>query len=99
MTLTVHLSHYFVRKVFLFLLDTFTDFVSYETVYCSTCIVGHPGETDQDFAELRDTPVADLTDPSQRLIRQFLLGDNVGPLTDSEGMSEYEKLIVTGGLV
>ena len=48
------------------------------------------------FDRLRRARTEDLADPTDRLIQQFLLGSGRGPLTDSEGMSEYEKLLVTG---
>jgi len=47
----------------------------------------------EDFDRLRKAGISDLNDLDGQLIRQFILGDNVGPLTDSEGMSEYEKMI------
>ncbi|MCP4251484.1 MAG: ATP-binding cassette domain-containing protein [bacterium] len=47
----------------------------------------------QMFEELRDRPTADCTDPEERLINQFLNGYGSGPLTDAEGMTEFEKLI------
>lgn len=46
-----------------------------------------------EFEELRETPVKELRSPEDRLIRQFVLGEGRGPLTDSEGLSEYEKLM------
>ncbi|HOW71449.1 MAG TPA: ATP-binding cassette domain-containing protein [Phycisphaerae bacterium] len=49
-----------------------------------------------DFERIRITPPADLTDESQRIIHQFLNGETEGPLTDAEGLSEYEKWIVQG---
>ena len=47
-----------------------------------------------DFEQLRDTPMDKLTSDSDRLINQFLNGLTTGPLTDSDGMSEFEKLLV-----
>ncbi len=47
-----------------------------------------------DFEQLRDTPMEKLTSESDRLINQFLNGLTTGPLTDSDGMSEFEKLLV-----
>lgn len=47
-----------------------------------------------DFEHVRDTDPAALDDPTDRLIHQFLNGNNHGPLTDKEGMSEFEKLLV-----
>ncbi|MFH1748105.1 MAG: ATP-binding cassette domain-containing protein [Planctomycetota bacterium] len=43
---------------------------------------------------LRDADPATLADTGDRLMHQFLRGNSTGPLTDSEGMSEYEKLLV-----
>jgi phospholipid/cholesterol/gamma-HCH transport system ATP-binding protein len=50
----------------------------------------------EEFEQLRDTPVDQLTNAEDRLMNQFLNGFTEGPLTDAEGMSEFEKLIVTG---
>ncbi|HRX85141.1 MAG TPA: ATP-binding cassette domain-containing protein, partial [Phycisphaerae bacterium] len=50
--------------------------------------------TRADFELLRDADAADLRDPAERLINQFLNGYGEGPLTDAEGMSEFEKLII-----
>jgi len=47
-----------------------------------------------DFEALRDANAQSLTDPSDRLINQFLNGLADGPLTDADGMSEFEKLII-----
>ena len=47
-----------------------------------------------EFEALRDTDADKLADNDERLIRQFLRGDGTGPLTDAEGLSEYEKLLV-----
>jgi phospholipid/cholesterol/gamma-HCH transport system ATP-binding protein len=47
-----------------------------------------------DFEALRDAAPATLQDPCERLINQFLNGYGEGPLTDAEGLSEYEKLII-----
>jgi phospholipid/cholesterol/gamma-HCH transport system ATP-binding protein len=46
-----------------------------------------------EFEKLRASPVDDRTGPDDRLIKQFILGEGRGPLTDSEGLSEYEKLM------
>ncbi len=48
----------------------------------------------QDFAALRAADPAELPTDVDRLIHQFLCGAATGPLTDAEGMSEYEKLLV-----
>jgi len=50
----------------------------------------------EDFDRLRRTPADAVREDTERLIRQFVLGEGEGPLTDVEGMSEYEKLISTG---
>jgi len=46
-----------------------------------------------DFEALRDAGPGDLRDDAERLIHQFLNGLSGGPLTDAQGMSEYENLI------
>lgn len=50
----------------------------------------------EEFEQLRDADADELDQFEQRLIRQFLLGEGQGPLTDAEGISEYEKMISTG---
>jgi phospholipid/cholesterol/gamma-HCH transport system ATP-binding protein len=52
----------------------------------------------REFELLRDASPEELTDPTDQLIRQFLLGLGQGPLTDSEGISEYEKIMMDGFL-
>ncbi|HKQ47713.1 MAG TPA: ATP-binding cassette domain-containing protein [Phycisphaerae bacterium] len=49
-----------------------------------------------EFEELRTAPADRLTTREDRLMNQFLNGHTNGPLTDSEGLSEYEKLLVAG---
>ncbi len=49
-----------------------------------------------EFEALRDTQVEKLTTRDDRLINQFLNGYGSGPLTDAEGISEFEKLIGVG---
>ncbi len=49
-----------------------------------------------DFDKLRLARPGDLPNEQDRLIHQFLTGDNAGPLTDAEGMSEYEKILIRG---
>lgn len=49
-----------------------------------------------DFERIRSTPASQLTSRDDRLINQFLNGLPAGPLTDVEGMSEFEQIIVTG---
>jgi phospholipid/cholesterol/gamma-HCH transport system ATP-binding protein len=48
----------------------------------------------EDFAALRAADPAHLPTDAERLIHQFLRGAATGPLTDAEGMSEYEKILV-----
>ncbi len=50
----------------------------------------------QDFEALRDADPQTLASREERLIRQFLNGDSTGPLTDTDGTSEYEKILVRG---
>ncbi|RIK63471.1 MAG: ABC transporter ATP-binding protein [Planctomycetota bacterium] len=52
--------------------------------------------TREEFDELRKTPTDHLTTREDKLICQFLNGNTSGPLTDAEGLSEYEKLLVAG---
>ncbi|MCB9854934.1 MAG: ATP-binding cassette domain-containing protein [Phycisphaerales bacterium] len=47
-----------------------------------------------DFERLRDTPIDDLATHDEKLMNQFLNGLTRGPLTDAEGLSEFEKLLV-----
>ena len=49
-----------------------------------------------EFERLRDAAGESLENPQDRLMNQFLNGYSTGPLTDAEGMSEYEKLIIAG---
>lgn len=49
-----------------------------------------------EFEYIRDTASEALAGDDERLIRQFLRGDMEGPLTDVEGMSDYEKWIMAG---
>ena len=50
-----------------------------------------------EFETLRDADPAMLKTDEDRLINQFLRGASAGPLTDSQGMTEYEKLLVGAG--
>jgi len=50
--------------------------------------------TQSEFEKLRDVSAEGLTGQDQMIIHQFLNGDTKGPLTDEEGLSEYEKLIL-----
>lgn len=54
--------------------------------------VGTRAELDQ----LRQSDPATLKTRDEKLMHQFLNGDSTGPLTDSDGMSLYEKLLVDG---
>ncbi len=49
-----------------------------------------------EFEEIRDADPATLKTEAQRLMNQFLNGYTSGPLTDAEGTSQYEKLIING---
>ncbi len=49
-----------------------------------------------EFERIRATPASQLTSRDDRLINQFLNGLPTGPLTDTEGISEFEQIIVTG---
>ncbi len=49
-----------------------------------------------EFERLRDAAPENLATSEDRLIRQFVRGDTHGPLTDAEGMSEFEKWILAG---
>ncbi len=50
--------------------------------------------TRAEFEALRSAEPDALAKREERLIHQFLNGRTSGPLTDSEGVSEYEKLLV-----
>ena len=52
--------------------------------------------TRDEFAALRDMPIETLKTRDEKLMNQFLNGHTEGPLTDSQGLSEYEKLLVEG---
>lgn len=49
-----------------------------------------------EFERLRDTPMDQLASRDDKLIHQFLTGSPVGPLSDVEGLSEFEQIIVSG---
>ena len=49
-----------------------------------------------EFEAIRDAETSSLNSNDERLIHQFLNGNTQGPLTDADGMSEYEKLIIEG---
>ncbi len=48
-----------------------------------------------EFELLRDANPLELANADDRLMNQFLNGHGEGPLTDAEGLSEFEKLIKT----
>ncbi len=43
------------------------------------------------FEQCRDSDVSELPDERERLIRQFLRGDAVGPITDRKDSGDYEE--------
>ncbi len=47
-----------------------------------------------EFEMLRDTPNDELKTKEERLMNQFLNGYTTGPLTDAQGRTEYEQLLV-----
>jgi phospholipid/cholesterol/gamma-HCH transport system ATP-binding protein len=47
-----------------------------------------------EFEALQKAKPEELATAEDRLMHQFLNGTNIGPLTDAEGMSEYEKILV-----
>jgi phospholipid/cholesterol/gamma-HCH transport system ATP-binding protein len=49
-----------------------------------------------DFERIRATPPERLDSDADRLIHQFLNGDIQGPLTDREGVSDFEKWVMEG---
>ena len=49
-----------------------------------------------DFEAVRDAEPQELHTTEEKLMNQFLNGYSDGPLTDAEGLSEFEKLIITG---
>jgi phospholipid/cholesterol/gamma-HCH transport system ATP-binding protein len=49
-----------------------------------------------EFERVRDADPSELASVDDRLTHQFLNGKSDGPLTDAEGMTEFEKLIRTG---
>lgn len=52
--------------------------------------------TREEFDALRHRDVEDLQTREERLMHQFLNGHTVGPLTDAQGMSTYEQLLIAG---
>ena len=51
----------------------------------------------QEFEALRAADPAKLASDEERLLHQFLTGAPKGPLTDTHGLSLYEKLLIDGG--
>ena len=49
-----------------------------------------------EYEAIRDSDPATLTTREDRLMHQFLNGTSDGPFTDAEGMTEFEKLIISG---
>jgi len=49
-----------------------------------------------EFLRIKTTAPVDLLDDDERLIHQFMNGRAEGPLTDDQGISEFEKLLVGG---
>jgi phospholipid/cholesterol/gamma-HCH transport system ATP-binding protein len=49
-----------------------------------------------EFEQLRDADLVTLKTDEERLMHQFLNGAPTGPLTDTDGTSLYEKLLVGG---
>lgn len=50
--------------------------------------------TRDDFKLIKDAKPESLRSDDDRIIHQFLNGESAGPLTDSEGLSEYEKILI-----
>lgn len=50
--------------------------------------------TRREFEQLRDAPAESLSSREAVLMNQFLNGYTSGPLTDADGMTQYEKLLV-----
>jgi len=49
--------------------------------------------TRQEFERLRNADPESLSTEADRIVYQFLRGDATGPLTDADGLSEYEKIL------
>jgi len=49
-----------------------------------------------EFETIRDSDPDQLANDDERLLHQFLNGIVSGPLTDSDGMTDFEKLIIAG---
>ncbi|MCH8805969.1 MAG: ATP-binding cassette domain-containing protein [Planctomycetes bacterium] len=52
-----------------------------------------------EFQALREADPQTLASDEDRLIHQFLCGASKGPLTDAQGLSEYEKILVGDSFV
>ena len=50
--------------------------------------------TRAEFDAIRRADPATLSSEEDGLIHQFVTGASSGPLTDSDGLSEYEKILV-----
>jgi phospholipid/cholesterol/gamma-HCH transport system ATP-binding protein len=51
--------------------------------------------TRAEFERLRDTPLNELASDDERLMNQFLNGQTEGPLTDANGLTFFEKMLVS----
>jgi phospholipid/cholesterol/gamma-HCH transport system ATP-binding protein len=49
--------------------------------------------TRQEFERLRNADPESLSSEADRIVYQFLRGEATGPLTDADGLSEYEKIL------
>jgi phospholipid/cholesterol/gamma-HCH transport system ATP-binding protein len=52
--------------------------------------------TRDEFDQIRRSDPATLTTRDQQVIYQFLNGNTKGPLTDAQGLSDFEKMIIEG---
>lgn len=52
--------------------------------------------TRDEFDRIRKTDVSRLSDPIEQTLNQFLNGTSSGPLTDADGLSLYENLLIGG---
>ena len=50
----------------------------------------------EEFERIRDADLDSLSTRDEKLMYQFLNGAGEGPLTDAEGISEFEKLLIAG---
>ena len=51
----------------------------------------------EEFERIRDADLDSLSTRDEKLMYQFLNGKGEGPLTDGEGISEFEKLLIARG--